>query len=91
LGCKNSTFRGVDANDFWEKYGGDVYLLRRMTASRMTLRDDHFVDDAPRSGHPACWSSFEEGHHSQSVIHEVVIRNGHHNFVVSSRCCIIAS
>jgi hypothetical protein len=30
LGCKNSTFRGVDANDFWEKYGG---------------ADDCFADD----------------------------------------------
>jgi hypothetical protein len=43
LGCKNTTFKGFDANDFWEKYGGADDLLRRMT-----LRDDHFVDDTLR-------------------------------------------
>jgi hypothetical protein len=35
LGCKNTTFKVVDANDFWEKYGGADDLL-----GRMTLRDD---------------------------------------------------
>jgi hypothetical protein len=30
LGCKNNTFKGFDANDFWEKYGG---------------ADDRFADD----------------------------------------------
>ena len=55
---------------FGKKYGGADDLL-----SRMTLRDD-----APRSGHP-----------SKKVINRrlssqlrCVIRNGHHNSVVSS-------
>jgi len=30
LGCKNNTFKGFDANDFWEKYG---------------VADDRFADD----------------------------------------------
>ena len=56
-----------------------------MTTTWMTLRDDHRVDDAPRSGHRTCSSSIVNRHQTKFVITSGVIATplrhplrGHH-------------